>query len=124
MKVKAAGVNPIDILMCNGYGSKMLNAMRCDSSGIEFPLTLGREFSGVVVQKGMGVNSSLQMGDEVWGVVQPHKSGSHAEYVVVPSFCVSFHCFYKKLSQEIISRSLENQRFSRTLMLQRSFMLE
>lgn len=93
MKVKAAGVNPIDILMCKGYGSKMLNAMRADSSGIEFPLTLGREFSGILVQKGMGVDSSLQIGDEVWGVVQPHKNGAHAEYVAVPSFCVSFQIF-------------------------------
>lgn len=95
--MKAAGVNPIDILMCKGYGSKILNVMRSEPSGIEFPLTLGREFSGVVIQKGMGVDSSIQMGDEVWGVVQPHKSGSHAEYVAVPSFCVSF----RKMSKYI-----------------------
>ena len=62
--------------------------MRCNK--IEFPLTLGREFVGTIVNKGMGVgNSELKIGDKVWGVVPFHQQGSHAEYIKVQKFFVS-----------------------------------
>lgn len=37
----------------------------------------------------MSVREDIQIGDKVWGVVPPHKSGCHAEYVVVDESCVS-----------------------------------
>lgn len=58
----------------------MFNILRC--SDLEFPLTLGREFSGVVAYKGAGVNN-INVGDNVMGVVPIHKQGSHSEYVIV-----------------------------------------
>lgn len=61
--------------------------MRCNTS-IEFPLTLGRDFCGVVTRKGMSVREEIQIGDKVWGVVPPHRAGCHAEYVVVDETCV------------------------------------
>lgn len=61
---------------------------RC-SSNIEFPLTLGRDFVGVVTRKGMNVRDDIQIGDKVWGVVPIHRSGCHAEYVAVDESCVS-----------------------------------
>ncbi|KAK2576135.1 hypothetical protein KPH14_007465 [Odynerus spinipes] len=93
IKVQAASVNPIDIAMTRGYGATLLNLMRkARSIGaygsndlIEFPLTLGRDFSGVVVSKGHGVGDKLKLGDEVWGVVPVEKQGCHANYVVVES---------------------------------------
>ncbi|EAT47729.1 AAEL001183-PA [Aedes aegypti] len=89
VKVTAASVNPIDVAMIKGYGAAVLNTMRC-KSGIEFPLTLGRDFCGEIVQKGMGVSSrDLDVGDEVWGVCPVHQQGSHAEYVVVERYCLS-----------------------------------
>nr|XP_029714835.1 reticulon-4-interacting protein 1 homolog, mitochondrial [Aedes albopictus] len=89
VKVTASSVNPIDVAMIKGYGASVLNAMRCKSS-IEFPLTLGRDFCGEIVQKGMGVSSrDLDVGDEVWGVCPLHQQGSHAEYVVVERYCLS-----------------------------------
>lgn len=71
-----------------GYGATLLNVLRCNSS-IEFPLTLGRDFSGIVTQKGMSVREEIQVDDKVWGVVPLHRSGCHAEYVLVDENCVS-----------------------------------
>ncbi|KAH8324159.1 hypothetical protein KR074_000930 [Drosophila pseudoananassae] len=89
VRIKTTTVNPIDVAMLRGYGATVLNKMRClPSNGIEFPLVLGREFCGELVHKGMGV--SLPLGTRVWGVVPLQSSaGAHAEYVTVPSYCIS-----------------------------------
>ena len=64
--------------------------MRCQPE-IEFPLTLGREFCGELVQRGMSSElKNLELGDRVWGVAPVQSQGAHAEYVVVPDFCVGF----------------------------------
>ncbi|XP_030555041.1 reticulon-4-interacting protein 1 homolog, mitochondrial [Drosophila novamexicana] len=92
VRVRATAVNPIDIAMLGGYGSTLLNQLRCQANDhIEFPLTLGREFCGELVQKGMGVcDKQLPLGTRVWGVVPiPNPNGAHAEYVVVPSSCLA-----------------------------------
>ncbi|XP_063238794.1 reticulon-4-interacting protein 1 homolog, mitochondrial [Bacillus rossius redtenbacheri] len=88
VEVAASSVNPIDVAMLGGYGSGLLGVLRQVSScslqrTLEFPLTLGRDFAGRVVGKGHGVNSELELGDEVWGAAPPHSQGSHAERVVV-----------------------------------------
>uniref|UniRef100_A0A240PJX7 Uncharacterized protein n=1 Tax=Anopheles atroparvus TaxID=41427 RepID=A0A240PJX7_ANOAO len=89
VKVKASSVNPIDVAMINGYGASVLNAMRCKDGGIEFPLILGRDFCGEIVQKGLGISSrELEVGDEVWGVVPVHLQGCHADYVAVEKYCL------------------------------------
>lgn len=49
---------------------------------IEFPITLGRDFCGEIVNKGMGVRSDLQIGQKVWGVISPHQQGCHSEYAI------------------------------------------
>lgn len=64
--------------------------MRCNSSDIEFPLTLGRDFVGTVVSKGLAIkNSEYKAGDKVWGVVPPHHQGCHCEYVTIDKCYVS-----------------------------------
>nr|CAD7401812.1 unnamed protein product [Timema poppensis] len=88
IQILATSVNPIDLALARGYGSKLLGIFRqvlaCNSSEIiEFPLILGRDFSGRVISKGHGVGPDLKLGDEVWGVVPPHRQGCHAERVVV-----------------------------------------
>ncbi|EFN76030.1 Reticulon-4-interacting protein 1 [Harpegnathos saltator] len=90
VKVDAASVNPIDIAMTRGYGMNLLNLMRKTNCSreydeIELPLTLGRDFAGIVVSKGYGVGDKLELGEEVWGVVPVEKQGCHANYVVVNS---------------------------------------
>ncbi|KAH8325821.1 hypothetical protein KR067_008519 [Drosophila pandora] len=91
VRIRTTTVNPIDVAMLRGYGATVLNKMRClPSDGIEFPLILGREFCGELVHKGMGVSETLPLGTRVWGVVPLQASaGAHAEYVAVPSYCVS-----------------------------------
>ncbi|XP_037816480.1 UV radiation resistance-associated gene protein-like [Lucilia sericata] len=88
VRVTTTTVNPIDVAMLNGYGATVLNTMRCQGNSIEFPLTLGREFCGILVQKGMNVD--IPLGQRVWGVVPvQNTNGAHAEYVAVTNQCLS-----------------------------------
>jgi hypothetical protein len=79
-----------------GYGSVFLNKARqveaCSfSEVVEFPLVLGRDFSGRVVAKGLGVGHDINIGDEVWGALPPHQQGCHAQFVRVNKTLVSEH---------------------------------
>ncbi|KAG9268286.1 reticulon-4-interacting protein 1, mitochondrial [Astyanax mexicanus] len=92
VKVYAAGLNPIDINMRGGYGAATL-AMKRDplsikKAGSEFPLILGRDLSGEIMECGLDV-SYFKPGDEVWAAVPPWKQGSLAEFVVVSANEVS-----------------------------------
>lgn len=53
---------------------------------------MGRDFSGTVVYKGMGVRNSIQLNDKIWGVVPIHRNGCHSEFVSVDADYVSFNC--------------------------------
>lgn len=85
VKVHAASINPIDVRMMGGYGRSLLNVMRKQQDtlnyGTEFPLTLGRDFSGTIVQVGRRV-TKFKVGDEVWGAIGAFRPGTHAEYTV------------------------------------------
>lgn len=73
VEVYAASVNPIDWKVRQGYLSKM--------APLNFPVTIGGNFSGVVVEIGLGV-SEFKIGDEVYGqaLVLNGGSGSMAEF--------------------------------------------
>ncbi|XP_061559674.1 reticulon-4-interacting protein 1 homolog, mitochondrial-like [Phycodurus eques] len=92
IQVHAASLNPLDVSMRGGYGAKMLKLRRDpfsimdDDSG--FPLILGRDVSGVVVDCGSDV-AHFVPGDEVWAAVPPWKQGSLAEFVNLTEFEVS-----------------------------------
>jgi alcohol dehydrogenase len=58
VKIKAAGVNPIDWKISEGYLQQVMP--------IEFPATLGWDFSGIVKKAGAGV-SDIKQGEEVYG---------------------------------------------------------
>lgn len=86
VKVFAAGLNPLDIGMRGGYGAATMS-MRRDplsfkQSGNEFPLILGRDMSGVIMECGLDVKY-FRGGDEVWAAIPPWKQGSLAEFVVL-----------------------------------------
>ncbi|KAM4724321.1 NAD(P)H oxidoreductase RTN4IP1, mitochondrial [Anableps anableps] len=86
IKVFAAGMNPLDVSMRGGYGSATL-AMKRDplnitQSGSEFPLILGRDVSGVIMECGLDVKYFRER-DEVWAAIPPWKQGSLAEFVVL-----------------------------------------
>lgn len=81
VKVNAASINPIDLLMLHGYAKTLINLRR--NADIEFPLILGRDFSGIVIAKGLKVDDSLKIGDEVYGFSPLHKQGTFSEIVAV-----------------------------------------
>lgn len=76
VEVKASSINPIDIAIRNGNLVQMLP--------LEFPITLGGDFSGVVSEIGDGV-TDFKAGDPVYGNAGHLKSGSGAwgEYLTV-----------------------------------------
>lgn len=60
-----------------------MNLLRWKDGLTEFPITLGRDFCGIIEEKGSCVIADYQIGDKVWGVIEPHQIGALAEYVVV-----------------------------------------
>src|ERR687889_1364108 len=59
VNVKVAGINPIDWKIREGYMQQMIH--------LQFPSTLGLDFSGVVKQVGEDVSSDFKEGNEVYG---------------------------------------------------------
>ncbi|KAL5010232.1 hypothetical protein ScPMuIL_012537 [Solemya velum] len=89
VEVHAASVNPVDVKMRGGYGRDLFKLMRRTTGDLpDFPLTLGRDFSGVVVSVGRSVKH-FKTGDEIWGAIPAHKPGTHAEYVIASESEVS-----------------------------------
>lgn len=74
IKVKCAGVNPVDWKVREGYLQDML--------GHTLPLTLGWDVSGEVAAVGDEV-SDLKVGDAVYSRPDISKNGSYAEYMTV-----------------------------------------
>ena len=70
IEVKAAGINPIDWKIKEGYMQQMIH--------LQFPSTLGLDFSGVVKQVGEDVSSDFNRGDEVYGQAGVPTGGSGA----------------------------------------------
>ncbi|TKS75559.1 Reticulon-4-interacting protein 1, mitochondrial NOGO-interacting mitochondrial protein [Collichthys lucidus] len=89
IEVHAASLNPLDVSMRGGYGAKLLKLRRDPlcvmGSDSEFPLILGRDVSGVVVDCGSEV-THFAPGDEVWAAVPPWKQGSLAEFVTLTEY--------------------------------------
>ncbi|XP_076026690.1 NAD(P)H oxidoreductase RTN4IP1, mitochondrial [Genypterus blacodes] len=92
VRVQAAGLNPIDVGMRGGYGAATLATKRdplnMKQSGSEFPLILGRDLSGVIMECGLDVKY-FKEGDEVWAAIPPWRQGSLAEFVVLSANEVS-----------------------------------
>ncbi|MFF5669241.1 NADP-dependent oxidoreductase [Streptomyces hygroscopicus] len=77
VRVRAAGVNPVDWKTRQGAGM----------AGVlgEPPFILGWDVSGVVEEVGFGV-TTLAPGDEVYGMPWfPREAGGYAEFVMAPS---------------------------------------
>lgn len=73
IEVRAAGVNPIDWKTAErGYGA----------SGARFPMILGNDVAGVVVQTGSAVDR-FKKGDEVYARIEHGHGGTFAEFVAV-----------------------------------------
>lgn len=98
VQIVAASVNPIDVemqstylitiffdhvqyfLFVDGYGRTFLNILRNQSPAL--PITLGRDFCGVIIDKGHGVSKKYKLGDRVYGMIPFNNDGSHAEITI------------------------------------------
>jgi NADPH:quinone reductase-like Zn-dependent oxidoreductase len=70
VKIKAAGVNPSDWKLREGFFKQMVP--------LQFPATLGMDFSGVIEKAGASTSSDLKQGDEVYGQAGVMAGGSGA----------------------------------------------
>ncbi len=79
VRVHASSVNPVDVFTAAGVLKEMVEH--------EFPITLGRDFAGVVERVGTGVGR-YRAGDEVFGFLVHANptvhAGSWAELITVP----------------------------------------
>jgi len=78
VRVRASSVNGFDLGVLGGYLKGLYE--------YEFPVVLGKDFSGEIVAAGEGVTTA-DIGDQVFGVVMRSTlgQGGFAEYVVVDS---------------------------------------
>jgi NADPH:quinone reductase-like Zn-dependent oxidoreductase len=77
VRVKAAGVNPVDAKIRGGYMAQALP--------FHFPVILGWDVAGVVEEVGMAV-TWFKPGDRAYGYIRRHhlQFGTYAEYVTAP----------------------------------------
>ena len=74
VQVQAAGVNPVDWKIRQGYLTQRLQ--------YELPVTLGWDVAGVVARVGSDV-SGLSVGDAVYGRPDISRNGAYAEFISV-----------------------------------------
>jgi NADPH:quinone reductase-like Zn-dependent oxidoreductase len=70
VNINAAGVNPVDWKIREGYFQQIMP--------LKFPSTLGIDFSGVVIQPEEDASSDFKQGDEVYGQASVFSGGSGA----------------------------------------------
>jgi len=77
VRVRAAGVNPVDVKTRKGRGMSRVFG--------DPPFTVGWDVCGEVTAVGIGV-TRFEVGDEVFGMPWfPRQAGAYAEYVTAPS---------------------------------------
>lgn len=91
--VKASSVQIIDAQICCGYGRNIGRILRRLNKQPEFPLTLGRDCTGIVVDLGSKVKR-VDVGDEVW--------------LTVPFWCQGTLCQTILISESRVSRKPKN----------------
>ncbi|MGH3112204.1 MAG: alcohol dehydrogenase catalytic domain-containing protein, partial [Gaiellaceae bacterium] len=84
VRVRASSVNPVDNAIAGGMLKDMVEH--------EFPITLGRDYAGVIEQTGADV-TRLTVGDEVFGFIGAMnptvRDGTWAELIVVPETSIA-----------------------------------
>jgi threonine dehydrogenase-like Zn-dependent dehydrogenase len=80
VRVITTTINPVDMLISQGYGSGLLNRRK------RFPQMLGRDGVGVVTAVGAGVKG-FSVGQRVMFAISPRTGGAYAEYIVVGENC-------------------------------------
>ncbi len=81
IKVTAAGINPVDWKIREGYSKDKMN--------IHFPFILGWDVSGTIAKTGALVTQFAE-GDKVYSRADTSRNGSYAEYIAVRASEVAF----------------------------------
>jgi NADPH:quinone reductase-like Zn-dependent oxidoreductase/2-polyprenyl-6-methoxyphenol hydroxylase-like FAD-dependent oxidoreductase len=89
IRVRAASVNPLDLRMCQGYGSSVFAKLYRKFNATVFPRTFGRDCAGEVLAVGDAVTDFLP-GDQVYAAVPAVYQGTHSQFVAVPESGVAF----------------------------------
>jgi NADPH:quinone reductase-like Zn-dependent oxidoreductase len=76
VKIRSASVNPVDTKIAHGYGGP--------SQQRKLPHVLGRDGAGTVMTVGSAV-AGFKAGDEVYGVADPNRWGTFAEFAIMPA---------------------------------------
>lgn len=79
IEVRAAGINPFEAKVRRGWLAGLFP--------LALPHVLGTDVAGVIVRKGFDV-SELEVGDSVYGLLDPMRQGTYAGYVAAPSYLV------------------------------------
>jgi len=79
IEVKASGINPFEAKLRRGWLAGLFP--------LALPHVIGTDVAGVVVRKGFDV-SELEIGDKVYGLLDPMRHGTYAGYVAAPSYLV------------------------------------
>lgn len=96
-----------------GFGQVLLGTIRQAQQlslhkPVEFPLTLGRDFCGEIIAKGVKVKN-LNVGDMVMGVVPPFHQGCHSEFVAVSEGLVRYKLymdFYQHIMSSVVKLTM------------------
>jgi len=84
IKVRASAIDPIDFKIITGYNTKNGQHFTTPEKNLdgEFPLTLGRDCTGVIVALGEDA-TEFKLGDEVWVICPMGHQGYMRDYIVV-----------------------------------------
>src|SRR5215208_3597575 len=92
VNIKVAGINPIDWKIREGYMQQMIS--------LQFPSTLGMDFSGIINQVGEETSSDFKQGNEVYGQAGVPSGGSGAFSELALANATSIAHKPKRLSHE------------------------
>lgn len=72
--IRAASVNPLDVMIRDGEFKQVLN--------YPSPFTLGHDVAGIVTEVGADVQE-FEVGDEIWARPRDHRIGTFAEFIAI-----------------------------------------
>ena len=106
IRVKAAAVNPVDILNLTG-------AVRLIQD-YQMPLTMGNECAGIVEKVGKYVTRFI-VGDRVYSRVPISILGAFAEYVAIPENEENYWIKQEETEDDKHSKNIEEEKLTKTL---------
>lgn len=84
VRVLASSLNPIDLRMVQGYGSRLRRLVTRQ----EFPFIAGRDIVGEVVALGPEA-TKFKIGDRVAGINDIKETGGHAQFSAITESCLA-----------------------------------